>query len=139
MRKEFGVLFFFLAFCIFANLSMPKEWARGFSLRRSDWSDSPCDYSTNAAVHNFYHPEARGYRTNRFERIYQTPLGNFPEEILNKVFKGDTVRIGFDYYSLTGVSAGIVPNVVLKKDFSKGQVYVYRMYKDSTRVLLEEL
>lgn len=118
---------------------MPSEWVKGYASRRSDWSESECDYATNAIVHNFYHPPAKWYRTGKFEQFYKTPIGNFPKEVLDRVFKGDTVRIGFDYYSLTGVSKDIVPHAVLGKDFSSGQVYVYRLFKTDTGVILEGL
>ena len=138
MQKGSGVLFLFLVFCTALNLSIPGQWTKGYSARRSDWSESECDYSTNAVVHNFYHESAKWYRTNRFERIRKTSIGNIPEEIILKVMRGDTVRIGFDYYSRTSVSMAIVPLPVLQKRFDAGQVYVYRVYRNQENMVLEE-
>ncbi|MFO7890732.1 MAG: hypothetical protein R6V04_10385 [bacterium] len=118
---------------------IPKDWVKGYAKKRSDWSQTPeCDYSTNRLIHDFYHEKSEWYRTYKFKKFYKTQAGNFPKEIFDRVLSGDTIRIGFDYYSLTPISKPIVPIMVLKKGFNNNQVYVYKMFKQGNRIAFKE-
>lgn len=110
------------------------EWVKGFAKYRSDWSKTGrCDYTTNRIVHDFYWGKSKWYRTGRFPiHFLISPLKNryhFPAELLKKVLNRDTVIVGLDYYSIHGVSYQSVPYYIRKKkNFSKGQVYKYKVY-----------
>ncbi len=66
----------------------------GHEVTFSDWRGaSKVDYSCNKLVANYYsHGSARYFRNENFN------------EIQRRIVKGDTIRIGLDYYDLTGLS-----------------------------------
>ena len=137
MRKEYGRYFLFLVCCILVSILISDSWVKGFAEYRSDWSKVPkCDYVTNRLVHDFYHEGKSGwYRVDKHKEF----LGIWPKEIANRLIQGDTLRIGFDYYSEFGVCRGIVPLRILSKDFSHGQVYVYDFFMVGDKCKIKEV
>lgn len=54
----------------------------------------------------------------------------------------DTVTVGLDYYALTGISAGYIPQSLLRREAGRllaGKVLIYRVYLHGNQARWQEL
>ena len=123
---------------LFSSL-MPNGWEKGYA-KFSDWKNKPCDYATNAIVHNFYNEkQAKWYRTNKFNQF--VTLGDkketiFPVELLRKIENKDTLVIGLDYYAYTGLCYQLIPKEF--RVFSE-KVRRFKIFLREKRIVWQEI
>jgi hypothetical protein len=107
----------------------------------SNWKDAQCDYATNKYVHDYYNKDkAEYYRSNYFTTYMPIKIKGskhtllLPDSVFNKIKRGDTVRIGSDYYGLFGDNIRILPFILtqnIKEDIEfinkikQGDVVIY--------------
>jgi len=87
----------------------------------SDWRGVKCDYSTNAIVDWWYN--GKGSKYFRYESL---------GEINKRLQRGDTLRIGIDYYGLFAISRQFIHKDLLEKyenDLLNGRVIVCDLIK----------
>jgi len=137
MLKEYGRYFLFLGCCISVSIWISDSWVKGYANLRSDWSRVPiCNYTTNRLVHDFYHEgKSEWYRVDKYKEF----SGALPKKIVDELLQGDTLRIGFDYYSMYSVCRQIVPTQILLKDFRHDQVYVYDFFMVGNQFIMKEV
>jgi len=119
--------------CFIFALSTLTGW-QGYNFLQSDWSKiSDIDYATNKTAANYYDGGVEWYRFGSFKYFVQYKENNVkyyvPVEINKKLKKGETVRIGVDYYAMMPISAELLPASVRRLDYWHGQVYVFTLEK----------
>ena len=133
------MLFRYLLYILILAVSILVGW-KGYSSQQSDWSKTPLlDFATNKTVANYYGAECEWYRTTHFKRFYTLKDMFVPERIGKKLLTGDTLRIGFDYYTLMAFCLPITPPHIKKQNFSSGQVYYYEVYLQDSLIVWSEI
>jgi len=96
-------------------------------VRFSDWRNVKCDYSTNAIVDWWYN--GKGSKYFRYESL---------NEINKRLQRGDTLRIGIDYYGLFPISKQFIPTPLIEKygnDLLNGKVIVAKVHVEDGQVV----
>jgi len=92
----------------------------------SDWRGATDDWSTNSPVTAYY-----SGKTCRYLRSHEI------NNIIDLLDKGDTLKVGIDYYAMFPISALYVPQEILR-DFGKqllaGKVFHFEIYKQGNAV-----
>lgn len=132
------LLWVIVGYSVFASIFIPfgcKGWYQGYAFH-SDWRNKECDYSTNYYCCNYYNGGCKWYRIEKFGndlRVFEKQRLIIPNEILNRIQQGDTIRIGIDKYALFSITGPMIPAEILKKvgnGLLNDKVYVCYVYFD---------
>ena len=110
---------------------------------QSDWSNTPdLDYVTNTVPANYYGASGKFYRETSLKPPFYS-IGNqylIREEVRVILAKGDTVKIGVDYYGSLGVSRRLIPPLVMQSiDYKNGEVGYFNVYVKNNLIYWGEM
>lgn len=136
MRKEYGLylllslLFIWMIYADISSLKGHRYWFWDVSFF-SNWENKPCDYATNAVVHNFYNkPDAYWWREPKYKEFAN--LGSLlPKEFVLRLANSESLVVGLDKYALMNLSNRMTPNSILGRhadELMNDGVVRYKVY-----------